>query len=1276
MDTFDPVDLSLNAAVSEDGTKILCTWNYHDVPLNFITTPAVVVDLNSSTSSRSYNVIPSTSTSFVLTDISYGATHDVYVTYYNTNTHRAYMSEKVQVTHGYAPTALTSSTVEIIPGNSRISLRLKNYVQHSPDDGYSNLSRILVKVIPSIGNPTYVYFTAASYNLYTDFLPINNLVNDITYDLDILVSNFFGNGKPYGASGITPTNNIVGVRNLIAVENIALNPSVAGIAVLFNAPLYDSALVTKYTIVTCDSSGVQIGSPADFITDASGNPTNLTDFSGNVIRRTLYNGSQYSYKYLDTPVANSTIRQYKVYVTNPNGISVINTTALVTGCSLPGAPTIVVIPVVSQSPGQGSIQVNITNNSLNGLPLANNLVKVWRTSDASQNAVGGYNYIVVTGMDGSGNVTLTHANIFNGINYTVGVKTVTQGTSPNTYMSVAASGSAVPYARPATPVAPTVSPVDASGNPLGGKLDISWVAPASYTASAQYGVDSSLNYALYTADASGAYTVSVYDGQLLSKQVQDLTDGRTYGYVLKTYVMNGDNKVFSGASSPIRVAVPFAAPRQVATFTPTANGLNSISYRFTGLSVSDASHNIRYQLDVYCSDSSSAVFTNDNVIADVSNSITYAQINNKLGFTHTLKIKAYVVDSQVSPNTKYYGQSRDQTVIPYIVPGEPQSLDVVPSNVSFSCTWLNVPGLDVSSNVGGVHITGYSVQLLSGAGSNLDSQTTSSNLFYSQTGLTNGTVYGVKVTPVGCIGNNISDGTIIFFDNYAVNYSFMPANNVPATPVFLKYSPNDGAVELKWLEPKSFLLGTWNIYQDNVFLPQLSLSPQWRVALQSDTTGSYGSYNLWYLTISGLTNGQRYKFTVMAENNSGLGSSTAEIYTVPQKPPGSPTNASYAVTQDSLTLTWNAPATDGGASKLGGLKYRVNLYDTTDMSGGSPLPIQNTGKTLIAADLVSGINPFETPNSSTLSTITKTFTTNEYHGIISGHTYAAEIYAFYTVSVDFVDINGSIQYDSFTSISVLPLIRRAMLVTQPAPDVESVTAVGGNNSVTLSWTDPSQNVYTLGDHKIYSKIDNGVASYTLLTTVPQSAGVNRAFTYTDNTVLNGNSYLYKVVLTNTSTSPPAGTLSNSVTPFGKPIFATGNVVTTDNANFTVSICKNGSVLTDYIAVGLVSDSSGDIIPVSMGTPNFFPNVSTSFNGATIAAGQAGTFSFTMTNDNNGGLNIVNVNDMLLIVGNAKGTTSVIWPSNSTAFTSGGLRTTEHFQTTNPLNIPPWAQGPN
>ena len=260
------------------------------------------------------------------------------------------------------------------------------------------------------------------------------------------------------------------------------------------------------------------------------------------------------------------------------------------------------------------------------------------------------------------------------------------------------------------------------------------------------------------------------------------------------------------------------------------------------------------------------------------------------------------------------------------------------------------------------------------------------------------------------------------------------------------------------------------------------------------------------------------------------------------------------------------------------------------------------------------------------------------------------IYAFYTVDYTYIDAENIQQNSSFTTTSVDPLTKQNMLVTSAAPEVNNVTAVAGNNSVTLTWSDPSQNVYVLGDHIIYRSI-NG-AAFSDLNTVPQSAGANRAFTYTDSTVLNGNSYQYKVVLTNTTTIPPAGIQSSTVIPFGKPIFAAGNVSTTDYTNFTVTICKNGSVLTDYIAVGLVSDSSGDIIPVSMGTPSFTANALTTFNSETIAAGQAGTFSFTMTDDNRGGPNIVNVKDMLIIVGNAKGTTSVIWPSNSTAFVGG------------------------
>jgi hypothetical protein len=261
------------------------------------------------------------------------------------------------------------------------------------------------------------------------------------------------------------------------------------------------------------------------------------------------------------------------------------------------------------------------------------------------------------------------------------------------------------------------------------------------------------------------------------------------------------------------------------------------------------------------------------------------------GTSYTFAVTATNSAGTSAPSTP------SNVVVPATVPGAPSGVTATAGNTAATVNWT-APASD-----GGAAITSYTVLASNGATVTVSGTTLTATV----TGLTNGTSYTFTVTATNSLGTGPPS---------AASNAVTPVA-VPDAPTGVTASAGNAMATVSWSAPAS------------------NGSPITSYAVRSSAgnTVTVGASTL-STTVTGLTNGTSYTFTVRAVNAAGTSLASAPSNAVvPATVPGAPTAVSAGPGDGSATVSWGAPASNGGAAIT---SYTVRASNGATVTVGGP----------------------------------------------------------------------------------------------------------------------------------------------------------------------------------------------------------------------------------------------------------------------------------------------------------------------------------------------------
>jgi titin len=484
------------------------------------------------------------------------------------------------------------------------------------------------------------------------------------------------------------------------------------------------------------------------------------------------------------------------------------------------------------------------------------------------------------------------------------------------------------------------------------------------------------------------------------------------------------------------------------------------------------------------------------------------------------------------------------------VPGPPRNLTATAADLSAVVTWL------APTDPGGSNITGYTVTAADSTLASRGGQTcswTSGALSCTTTGLTNGDSYTFTATATNSLGTGVAS---------SASSSILPAVTAPAAPAGLKATPGNTTAALSWTAPAN---GGSAITGYNVYEATTSGAENYSAAVNGSIllTGTTDS-------VTGLTNGTTYYFTVKAVNTVGSSPASDEAWAAPATTPvvpGAPTSVAATAGDNSAMVSWVAPSSSGSSNITG---YSVTAADATHSSGGGQTCTWSTGSLSCTLTGLSNNDSY---------TFTVTATNSVGTGVASSASSSV--------------VPGFIEPSAVTTLSAIP----------------------GDGTVTLSWSAPATGGAPIDGYNLYEGTTPGGENY------GSAFNGHILITGTSATVsglTNGHRYYFTVEAVNDVGSSDASNEAWAVataTVSGPPINATatagskGTATVTWNAPFrSGSSAVVGYVVTPYLGAVAQASQVFNSTAVSETVSGLYPGSVYTFTIAAINASGKGASS--------------------------------------------------------------------
>ena len=228
--------------------------------------------------------------------------------------------------------------------------------------------------------------------------------------------------------------------------------------------------------------------------------------------------------------------------------------------------------------------------------------------------------------------------------------------------------------------------------------------------------------------------------------------------------------------------------------------------------------------------------------------------------------------------------------------------------------------------------------------------------------------WGLATGPTVTIGSPDSESPSALISRAAPTWWNTP-NGLPSAPQAVSATRGNRSVLVRWSAPT---------YTGNTD-PSVTITGYTATATPSGKTCSTAGLSC---VVSGLTNGTSYSFTVRASSESGHGQVSSPASATPSTTPTAPRSVSASPGNESVTVSWSAPSSNGGAA--------ITSYTATSSPGGKTCSSATTSCTVsgltngtsytftVTATNVAGTGPASAPSAARVPAIIFTISPFKY----------------------------------------------------------------------------------------------------------------------------------------------------------------------------------------------------------------------------------------------------------------------------------------------------------